>query len=152
MPLDPLLPYRPDQLDTRTLVSTDWVVITPTGGPSYKCAASSFGGGGGGSGTYTVNNQTGTTYTFVLTDAGNLVTFNNASLTTATIPPNSSVAFPVGTKIDVIQLGAGRVNFAPGSGVILHYTPGQLTRTQYSGGSLIQVAANTWNLVGDVSP
>ena len=142
---------RPDELDTRTPVSTDWMIITPTGGPAYKCAVSAISGGGG-SGTYTVNNQTGTTYTFALTDAGNLVTFNNASLVSATIPPNSSVGFPIGTKIDVIQLGAGRVNFAPGSGVTLHYTPGQLTRTQYSGGSLIQVAANTWNLVGDVSP
>lgn len=144
---------RPDELDTRTPVSTDWMIITPTGGPAYKCAVSSIsGGGGGGSGTYTVNNQTGTTYTFALTDAGNLVTFNNASLVSATIPLNSSVAFPVGTKIDVIQLGVGRVMFIASSGVTLHYTPSYFTRTQYSGCSLIQVAANTWNLVGDVSP
>jgi hypothetical protein len=40
----------------------------------------------------TLNAQTGTTYTFVLTDANNtLVTASNASAQTYTIPPSSSV-------------------------------------------------------------
>lgn len=41
-----------------------------------------------------------------------MVTFNNAAAQTITVPPNSSVAFPIGTQIDLAQLGAGKVTFA----------------------------------------
>src|SRR5689334_11950484 len=54
-----------------------------------------------------VNAQTGTTYTLVLGDAGKVVEMNNAASNTLTVPPNSSVAFPVNTVIEVFQLGAG---------------------------------------------
>ncbi len=60
----------------------------------------------------TINSQSGTTYTFALTDAWSMVTFNNAAAQTVTVPPNSSVAFPIGTQIDCSQLGAGKVTFA----------------------------------------
>ena len=67
----------------------------------------------------TINAQTGTTYTFALSDGSGaggfpLVTASNASAQTYTVPPNSSVAFPVGTQIDLVQQGAGAVTIAPG--------------------------------------
>ena len=53
------------------------------------------------------NAQTGTAYTLALSDAGKLVTFNNAAAITLTIPTNASVALPICTRIDLLQYGAG---------------------------------------------
>jgi C4-dicarboxylate-specific signal transduction histidine kinase len=55
-----------------------------------------------------INAQTDASYTAVLTDDGKLVTMSNASANTFTVPPNSSVAFGIGTQINIAQLGAGR--------------------------------------------
>ena len=103
-----------------------------------------------------LNAQTGTTYTFVLTDANNtLVTASNASAQTYTIPPNSSVAYPVGAQLNIIQIGAGQVSFAQGAGVTIASNGGTATapklRTQYSSASAIKVATDTWYVVGDIS-
>lgn len=140
---------RPDELDTRTPVSTDWMIITPTGGPAYKCAVSSIGGGGGSAPT--VNAQTGTTYTLALTDANNRVTLSNGSAITVTVPPNSSVAFPIGTGVDLIQLNTGQVTVTNGSGVTVTSAIGYKIRTIFAGCSLIKVATDTWVMVGDIS-
>lgn len=99
----------------------------------------------------TTNDQTGTTYTLVIGDAGKAVTFNNASAVTLTIPTNSSVAFPTGTRIDLIQLGAGQVTVG-GSGVTI-YSKGSAKKItgQYSAATLIKTATDTWVLVGDIA-
>ena len=102
--------------------------------------------------TLSFNAQTGTTYTFALTDANNtLVTLSNASAITVTVPPNSSVAFPVGSILQLAQTGAGQVTIAAGSGVTINYTPGLKLRVQNSVASLVQTAANTWLLSGDLT-
>ncbi len=105
------------------------------------------------SGIRNINAQTGTTYTFALTDgSGNgnnpLVTFGNSGATTVTVPLNSSVAFPVGTQIDCIQQGAGAVTFSPAGGVTLNSNGGLVIGAQYVGVTLIQTATNTWTIVG----
>jgi len=103
--------------------------------------------------TLSINAQTGTTYTFVIGDANNtLVTASNASAITVTVPPNSSVAYPVGAILQLAQGGAGQVTIAAGSGVTINYTPGLKLRAQYSVASLVQTATNTWLLSGDVTP
>lgn len=100
----------------------------------------------------TINSQTGTTYTLVLADAGKTVDLNNASAITLTVPPNSSVAYPVGTRIDLVQSGAGQVTIAAGSGVTINSKGAALKITgQWSGATLIQRSANTWVLVGDIA-
>ena len=98
-----------------------------------------------------INAQTGTTYTTVLADQSKLVTLTNASAITLTIPANSSVAYPVGTKIDFAQLGAGQVTFAGAGGVTVNSTPTLKLRDQYSGASCIKTATDTWLLVGDLA-
>ena len=98
-----------------------------------------------------INAQTGTTYTTVLADQSKLVTLTNASAITLTIPANSSVAYPVGTKIDFAQLGAGQVTVAGAGGVTVNATPTLKLRDQYSGASCIKTATDTWLLVGDLS-
>lgn len=99
----------------------------------------------------TINTQTGTTYTTVLADASKLVTLSNSSAITLTIPPNSSVAYPTGTKIDLAQLGAGQVTVAEGSGVTVNATPTKKLRAQYSAATCIKTASDTWLLVGDLA-
>lgn len=98
------------------------------------------------------NNQTGTTYTLVLTDQGKLVTMNNAASNTLTIPLNASVAFPILTRIDLLSFGAGITTIAATGGVTLHSAGAAVTlRVQYAGASLVKVATDTWNLVGDIA-
>src|ERR1017187_5294122 len=67
-----------------------------------------------------VTTQSGTAYTFVIADANNFVQFTNGSAVTATIPPNSTAAFPVGTVIAAEQAGAGQVTATAGAGVTVN--------------------------------
>lgn len=102
------------------------------------------------------NAQTGTTYTFVLADGSGpgenpLVTFNNASPVTVTVPANSSVAFPIGTQIDCVQEGAGKVTFAPAGGVTIKSSGSNLAiGARYVGVTLIKTATDTWYLLGNL--
>ena len=105
----------------------------------------------------TLNAQTAT-YTVVLTDNRNkLVTMSVASANDFLIPTNASVAFPIGSVINVIQIGAGQTT-------IKAVTPGTTTisstgatatapnlRAQFSAASCIKVATNTWYVVGDIA-
>ena len=105
--------------------------------------------------TVALNAQT-TSYTFALTDGNNtFVTINNASANTATIPPNSSVAFPVGTILNFAQMGAGQTTITQGSGVTITSTgavaTAPKTRVQYSACSAIQTSANNWLVIGDIA-
>jgi hypothetical protein len=96
------------------------------------------------------NAQTGTSYTLALSDAGRLVTFNNAAAITLTIPTNTAVAFPLGTRIDLVQYGAGQVTVG-GSGVTIRSSGSKLKLAgQYSGATLWKKAANEWLLIGDI--
>jgi hypothetical protein len=101
--------------------------------------------------TRTINAQSGTSYIFVLTDAGNLCEFTNGSAVSVTIPPNSSVAFPVGTQIDLMAGGAGKVTFAAGVGVTLKsFNSWKSLAGQEAAGTLVQMAANVWRLAGSL--
>jgi len=99
-----------------------------------------------------INAQSGTTYTFALSDIGKWVELNNASAITATVPPNSSVAFPVGTLLNFAQIGAGQVTIAAGSGVTLQSEGSKVKlKTQYAVGSLVKRATDTWILFGNTT-
>lgn len=97
------------------------------------------------------NAQTGTSYTLVADDAFKIVTMTNAAASTLTIPPNSSVAFPVGTQLIITQQGAGQVTLTEGSGVTINAPDGTLTlRAQYSSVSLIKMDTDEWVAAGDL--
>lgn len=98
----------------------------------------------------TLNAQTGTTYTLVLTDAHKVVTLSNASAITLTVPPNSSVAFEIGDQVNLLQLGAGQVTVAAGSGVTLRAQGSKVKLFgQYAIGTLIKIASDEWVFVGN---
>ena len=90
-------------------------------------------------------------YTLVLTDKNKIVEMNVASGNNLTVPPNSSVAFPVGSQINILQVGAGQTTVVQGAGVTVNAAPGLKLRTQWSYATLIKRAENTWVLVGDIS-
>jgi len=102
-----------------------------------------------------LNAQTGTTYTFVLTDDGKLVTASNASAQTYTIPPASSVAYNAGSQLNIVQKGAGQVTFAAGSGVTIRSTgatpAAPKLRAQYASATAIYEGSDVWFVVGDIA-
>ena len=103
-----------------------------------------------------LNAQTAT-YTVVLGDAYKLVTMSNAAANDFQIPTNANVAFPVGTVINVIQIGAGQTTIkAVTSGTTTISSTGATAttpklRAQYSAASCIKVATDTWYVVGDIA-
>ena len=96
-------------------------------------------------------NAQAASYTLVLTDQSDLVEISNASANTLTVPLNSSVAFPVGTTITILQTGAGQTTITPTGGVTINGTPGLKLRAQWSSATLIKRAENTWVAIGDLS-
>ena len=90
-------------------------------------------------------------YTLALTDDGKVVEMGVASGNTLTVPPNASVAFPIGTQIVILQTGAGQVTLTQGAGVTINATPGLKLRTTWSSATLIKRATNTWVAIGDLS-
>jgi hypothetical protein len=127
-------------------------VTGPTGGVG---AASTVTGPTGGVGSFSdaqsINAQT-TGYTLSLSDAGKLVTLNASTGTiNVVIPPASSVAFATGTHVDMVRIGAAAVTVTGATGVTVNATPGSKLRAQYSAGTAILYAGDTWLVVGDVS-
>jgi hypothetical protein len=96
---------------------------------------------------------TSSSYTFVATDQGNMVSFNSANPITGLIPPNSSVAFPIGTEIGVFQLGAGQLHITTGSNAVsLNAADGETkTRVQFSSAMCYKTGTDGWLLVGDLT-
>jgi hypothetical protein len=102
--------------------------------------------------TRTINAYSGTTYTLALTDAGDYCVFSNAAAITVTIPLNATVAFAIGTQIDVAQGGAGKVTFAGAGGVTLvSLSSYKALSGQEAGGTLIKTATDTWRLHGSLT-
>lgn len=103
--------------------------------------------------TRSINAQTGTSYMLALSDANRtaFLTMTNAAASTLTVPPNSSVAFPVGSVIEGAQLGAGQVTLTPGAGVTVNGTPGLKVAAQYGTFGLLKVATDTWLAYGRLS-
>ena len=101
--------------------------------------------------TLTTNRQTAS-YTLSLTDNGKLVEMNVATANNLTVPLNSSIAFPIGTKIDLSQYGAGQTTIVATSGVTVRSAGGALKlAVQYSGGSLVKIGTDEWYLFGDIT-
>jgi hypothetical protein len=105
-----------------------------------------------------INANTSTTYTFVLADNGKLVTSNNASAQTLSIPTNASVAYPVGTQINVAWItGAGQPTIqAVTSGTTTVLSTGATStapklRVVNSVASCVKIATDIWLVTGDVA-
>ena len=91
------------------------------------------------------NAQTGTSYTFALTDFTKLLTLNNAAAVAVTLPLEATVAWPTGTQLRLLNIGAGTVTVAGAVGVTINGTP--LTLAQFKGAVLIKTGTNTWTFL-----
>lgn len=98
-----------------------------------------------------------TSYTAILANNGQVVTMNNASANNFSIPTNASVAFPIGTQINVLQIGVGQTTIqAVTSGTTSILSTGATAaapklRARYSMATCIKAATDTWYVVGDIS-
>jgi hypothetical protein len=106
---------------------------------------------------FTINPQTGATYTTVLADSYQvLVTMNNASANAFKIPTNASVAYPVGTVITVLNIGAGLTTIsAVTSGTTTVLSGGTIPAApaiaQYRSAACVKTAnPDTWYVMGAV--
>ena len=104
--------------------------------------------------TYALNivQYTGALTTLQLSDAGKLVQKNNAIAHDLRVPANSSVAFPIGTQILIMQYGAGQVTVTHSGGVTLRSSGGKTKLSaQYAMASLIKIGTDEWVLAGDIT-
>ena len=114
--------------------------------------------GGATSGTVTLrlklefDAETGTTYTLVAANLNQLVTLNNASAITLTVPPS---VFSAGDVINIAQIGVGQVTLSQGVGVTINSTGATATapklRARYSAASIVCTASDTFLVVGDIA-
>jgi hypothetical protein len=101
--------------------------------------------------------QTGTTYTVVLSDSNQVVTMNNAATNVLSIPTNASVAYPLGTQINVLQIGAGQTTISAvtsGTTTILStaaVAAAPKLRARYSSATCIKADTDLWYIIGDIA-
>jgi len=98
-----------------------------------------------------LTNAQAASYTLVLADKNKIVEMGVGSANDLTVPPNSSVAFPIGSQIQVLQTGTGKTRILAGAGVTVNATPGVYLRAQWSGVTLLKRASDTWVATGDLS-
>jgi hypothetical protein len=101
--------------------------------------------------TTIINTQTAS-YALVLGDAGEIIEMNVASANNLTVPLNSSVAFPIGTSIDIVQYGTGQTTIVATGGVTIRASGNKLKLTgQYSAATLYKRGTDEWVIMGDLS-
>lgn len=104
-----------------------------------------------GQGTLSINSQSSSNYSLILTDSGKLVEMNSTSPNTITVPLDSFVNCAIGTQINILQAGTGQTTIQGESGVTVNGTPGLNLRAQWSYATIIKRGANNWVVIGDVS-
>jgi len=91
-------------------------------------------------------------YTLALSDQNLLVELNVGSANTLTVPLNSSIAFPIGSKIDVAQYGSGQTTITAAGGVTIRSFGGALKIAgQYSACTLVKIGTNEWYCFGNLT-
>jgi hypothetical protein len=96
--------------------------------------------------------QKSASYTLsALTERDDLIEMGSSSAMTVTIPADSTLNFPIGTSLDILQTSTGQVTIAGAGGVTVNATPGLKLRTTWSSCTLFKRAANTWVVYGDLT-
>jgi hypothetical protein len=89
--------------------------------------------------------------TLALTDAKKKLRANHASVAIDyTVPPNSSVAFPIGTWIIIEMTGAAQVAVAAGSGVTIKPASKLKVNGQDTSAVLLKENTDIWSFQGSV--
>ena len=106
---------------------------------------------------FTVGTANTTDYTAVLADSYQVLeVMNKATAIAFKIPTDASVAFPVGTALTILNIGAGVCTISavtPGTTTVLSAgaVAASPTLAQYKTAVAIKTAANTWYVVGGIA-
>lgn len=96
--------------------------------------------------------QKAASHTLDISDAGKIVEIDVAVANNVTVPPHSSVPFPIGTQIMISQYGAGQTSIVAGAGVTIRSAEGALKiGAQYAAGTLVKRGPNEWYLFGAIT-
>jgi hypothetical protein len=101
--------------------------------------------------------DSGSSYTAVLTDNGKVVTMDNGSGNTFRLPTNASVAFPIGTQINVLQIGAGQttINAVTSGTTTIQSTAASAAapklRARYAAATCLKAGTDLWYVFGDIA-
>jgi hypothetical protein len=99
----------------------------------------------------TVRSSALTTTNIILADKNGVVITTASTATDVRIPTNAGAAFPIGTKITIIQEGSGTATVVGTAGVTLQSAQGHDRLThQYSVATVVKTAIDTWYLYGDI--
>lgn len=99
----------------------------------------------------TVRSSALTTTNIILADKNGVVITTTSTATDVRIPTNAGAAFPIGTKITIIQEGSGSVTVVGTAGVTLQSSQGHdRLAHQYSVATVVKTAIDTWYLYGDI--
>ena len=100
---------------------------------------------------YTVSADRTASSTLALADAQTICPVNSATGVNLTIPTNASVALPVGSVVNVIQVGAGRINYQASNGVTVLSPSNQVSSAgQNFSNILSKIATDTWHIEGSL--
>lgn len=106
--------------------------------------------------SYTLNSQSGATYTLASTDQYQvLVLTSNAGTKTVSIPTDATYAFPNGTAISIMNTGAGALTInavTPATTTVTSAgaVSASPTLAQYKVAVCIKTATNAWTVVGGI--
>jgi len=107
--------------------------------------------------SFTVGTANTSDYTAVLADQYQVLEImDKATAIAFKIPTNASVAFPIGTVITVLNIGAGTCTLSavtPGTTTVLSAgsVAASPTLGQYKSAACIKTATDTWYVVGAVA-
>jgi hypothetical protein len=94
-----------------------------------------------------INTLTGTTYSLLTSDNGKVITWNNSSAVTLTIPSG----LPVGYNTTIIQIGTGTIGIT-GSGTTLNSFENKFrTAGQHAAVGIISYSSNVFNIAGGLT-
>lgn len=91
-------------------------------------------------------------YTVTKDDSGKTISVDSSSDVIITIPANSTTAFIVGQKIEIVRIGSGNVSISGELGVNIYSKfNNKKIAAQYSGAVITKIDTNTWLLIGDLT-
>ncbi len=137
-------------LPAATELSGSEIIYVVQGGESRRATSAQLAGLASGSAGVTITTKSASA-TLSLTDGGWLE-MDVATANSLTIPPNSSVAFPIGTVRNVHQRGAGQTTIVAGAGVIVRTDETLKLRKQWATAVLVKRGTDEWILAGSLEP
>lgn len=103
-------------------------------------------------GSFAINEFAGTNHTLTLADANAFILMDSTVARIVYVPINTSVDFPIGTRIIITRKGTGTVTISENTSVSIRaISTFRDISARYGVVTLVKVSANTWHLWGNLS-